>query len=231
MLLDIGLITFSAVAVTLCADKFGVSDFLSGASKSKKAEDIYSLKIGYSGAIVKRKILISMKVTPHFLVCGLSGSGKSKMVELAVRDKNNVVILNAFDDDFESVQADRINGNENILDYLKKLLEEPYKRSEPLYVVIDEMIVLCTDKKLQKAIIDLLAIGRHYNIFVIGIAQRALKEDLKFKDLFNARCCFRQIEESSYRAILGYSPEDKQLNHREFYVYSDEICKGRTYDL
>ena len=110
MLLDIGLITFSAVAVTFCADKFGVSDFLSGASKSKKAEDIYSLKIGYSGAIVKRKILISMKVTPHFLVCGLSGSGKSKMVELAVRDKNNVVILNAFDDDFESVQAERING-------------------------------------------------------------------------------------------------------------------------
>ena len=52
MLLDIGLITFSAVAITLCADKFGVSNFLSGTTKNKKSEDIYSLKIGYSGSIV-----------------------------------------------------------------------------------------------------------------------------------------------------------------------------------
>ena len=78
--------------------------------------------------------------------------------------KKNVTILNAYEDDFTSVKnARRIIGNEKILKYLTNLLENPIKRKEDdiLFLVIDEMLVLCSDKKITKAITDLLAIGRH----------------------------------------------------------------------
>lgn len=100
-----------------------------------------------------------------------------------------------------------------------------------MYIVIDELLVLCIDKNITKMIADLLAIGRHYNVFIIGISQQGTKEAVKFKDLFNARVCFRQVEESAYRSVLGYSPEDKQLKKREFYLYSDEINRGYTYSI
>lgn len=226
-LITMGLIGGTAWAVTLIVDKLNINSVVG----IGKEIDNYSLVVGYSGALIKKPIIVSMKVTAHILVCGLSGSGKSKMVEGAISDKKNVVLLNVFEDDFRSIRADRINGNTNILNYLGSLLDKPYKRSEPLYVVIDELLVLCMDKKVNKAIADVLAVGRHYDIFVIGISQRGEKTELPYKNLFNARICFRQVEESSYRAILGFSPEDKQLNHREFYLYSDEMVRGRTYNL
>lgn len=234
LLIDFGIITFGTAACYLVVDKFNIGQGLINIfsiSKNKKLLDQYTLLIGYSGKLLKKQIVINMKITPHLLVCGLSGSGKSKMVENAISDKKNIVLLNAFEDDFTSIKGRRINGNENILNYLKSIVEEPYKRIEPLYIVIDELLVLCMDKKVNKAIADLLAIGRHYNIFVIGISQRGEKTELPYKNLFNSRVCFRQVEESSYRAILGFSPEDKKIKHREFYLYSDEISKGKTYDL
>lgn len=191
----------------------------------------YELKLGFKNNLLyKKPILIDMKVTPHLFVCGLSGSGKSKMIEHAVQGKN-IILINAFEDDFKTIQARRINGNDNILRFFNTLLESLYKRDEPLYIVIDELLVLCMDKGVTKAISDLLAIGRHYNIFLIGISQIGTKESVKFKDLFNSRACFRQVEESSYRAILGYSPEDKRLGQRQFYLYSDDVYRGKTYTI
>ena len=49
-------------------------------------ENDYTLTVGYSG-ILHRKIIIDMKLTAHLLVCGLSGQGKSKCVEYAIRNK------------------------------------------------------------------------------------------------------------------------------------------------
>ena len=83
--------------------------------------------------------------------------------------KKNVTILNAYEDDFTSVKnARRIIENEKILKYLTNLLENPIKRKEDdiLFLVIDEMLVLCSDKKITKAITDLLAIGRHLSEFM-----------------------------------------------------------------
>ena len=111
------------------------------------------------------------------------------------------------------------------------LVREPYKRDKPLYIVIDELLVCCMDKKINNAIKDLLAIGRHYNVFVIGIAQRGTKTDLSFKDLFNARMTFRQVEDSSYRAILGVSVEERNLKKREFIIMSDDVYYGKSYDI
>lgn len=175
-------------------------------------------------------IIIDMGITAHLFVCGLSQCGKSRMIEFAIKDKN-VVLLNVFGEDFKSIKAERVNGTKEIKEYLNELIAEPYCRKEPLYIVIDEMLVLCMNKDVTQAIMDLLAIGRHYNIFVIGISQTGTKETVKFKDLFNARICFRQVEESAYRTVLGYSPEIKDLKPRQFHLYSDKLAFGCTYDI
>lgn len=205
--------------------------YLNNKRLEQKGVNQYQLKIGYKDNLIYNKpLIINMKVTPHLFVCGLSGSGKTKMIERSVQGKQ-VILINVFKDDFTSIESRRINGNNNILRFFHILLENLYKRDVPLYIVIDELLVLCMDKSITKAISDLLAVGRHYNIFLIGISQIGTKESVKFKDLFNARVCFRQVEESSYRSVLGYSPNDKKLNRREFYVYSDEIAKGYTYTI
>lgn len=194
----------------------------------------YELKVGYKNIIVGRKpIVVDMRVTAHLFVCGLSGNGKTKMVEYAIQNKK-CVLLNAFKKDFRTVEATRIVGKDKILEYLKELLNSMklrYEKLKPFYVVIDELLVLCTDKNIASAITDILAIGRHHNVFLIGISQIGTKEVVKFKDLFNARICFKQVEESSYRTILGYSPEDTHLKKREFYLYGEEITKGHTYSI
>lgn len=203
---------------------------------NKRLEDkpvgAYQLKLGYKNNLLfKRPLIIDMENTPHLFVSGLSGSGKSRMIEKAIQGKQ-VILINTFKKDFRSIQARRINGNENILKFFNNLLQNLKEdKKEPLYVVIDELLVLCLDKNITKAIADLLAVGRHYNIFLIGICQQGTKESVKFKDLFNARVCFRQVEESSYRSVLGYSPEDTQLRKRQFYLYSDYIERGYTYTV
>lgn len=231
MLIDFALFAYCSVACYLLVDKICVGEKLISLFSIKKEFDKYSLLIGYSGKFIKKQIIVNMRITPHLLVCGLSGSGKSKMVENSIKFKRSVILLNSFEDDFKSLKCNRINGNENILKYLNSLLDKPYKRDIPFYVVIDELLTLSLDKKINKAIIDLLAVGRHYNIYIVGISQRGEKTDLPYKNLFNARVCFRQVEESSYRAILGFSPGYKNLKHREFYLYSNEISRGKTYDL
>ncbi len=199
------------------------------ASKFRRKDD-YCLTLGYRRICGMRvPITANMKITPHLLVCGLSGQGKSKCIEYTIKNKDSI-LLNAFEEDFRSVKCRRVFGNENILRYLTRLLEDPYKRETTFYVVIDELLVLSNDKKISKAIMDLLAVGRHYNIFVIGISQRGTKQDLSYKDLFNARATFRQVDPSSYAAVLGCNI-DETLTKREFLLYSDDVYKGRTYDV
>jgi hypothetical protein len=205
--------------------------YLNNKRLEQKEVSEYQLKLGFKNTLIyKRPLIIDMKTTPHLFVCGLSGSGKSRMIEKAIQGKQ-VILINVFEEDFKTIQARRINGNGNILKFLNTLLENLYKRDTPIFIVIDELLVLCMDKGITKAIADLLATGRHYNIFVIGISQQGTKESVKFKDLFNSRVCFRQVEESSYRSVLGYSPEDTQLKKRQFYLYSDVIERGYTYSI
>jgi DNA segregation ATPase FtsK/SpoIIIE-like protein len=205
-----------------------ISDQLKNKGKNIKLTN-KQLLVGYENKNYQ-PVIIDMGITAHLFVCGLSQCGKSRMIEFAIKDKN-VVLLNVFGEDFNSIKAERVNGTKEIKEYLNELIAEPYFREEPLYIVIDEMLVLCMNKDVTQAITDLLAIGRHYNIFVIGISQTGTKETVKFKDLFNARICFRQVEESAYRTVLGYSPEIKDLKPRQFHLYSDKLAFGCTYDI
>ena len=118
----------------------------------------------------------------------------------------------------------------NILFNLKILLESKIERNKPMYIVIDELLSLTKNKEINKTIMELLTIARHFNVFIIGISQDGTKENLKFKNLFNARVCFRMIEDSSYKTVLGCNIEDK-LQKQEFYLYSDGLYKGRTFQV
>lgn len=218
------LLIIDTIALTMLYNRYINNKFL----------DDFELRIGYRDFIfIKKPIVIDMRITPHIFISGLSGQGKTKMAEYMFKDKN-VILINVFKDNLQSINAKRINGNDNILNFFLNLFDDLSKRdenSEPLYILIDELLVLSYDKKIVESIFRVLSIGRHYNLFLAAISQSGTKESFKFKDLFNTRICFRQVEESSYRAVLGYSPEDKNLSKREFYLYSDKIFRGFTYTV
>ncbi|MGL4107274.1 hypothetical protein [Clostridium sp. LP20] len=190
-----------------------------------------SLLVGYNNK--GEEIIVDMKKTPHIGVQGASNSGKSKMVELALRNLKNVdiILLNVFEDDFVTIKGRRINGNEDILDYLKTIIDEPYIRDKPLYLVLDELNVLGKDKAINKAIMDVLSQARHFNIYLIALGQSLLKEYCPYKQLFNVRITFRAIDKSSISAFLGCPGQDSELLQREFICYSDSIYRGKSYLL
>ena len=191
--------------------------------------DEYTLLIGHDRF---KPITVNMNCTPHLLITGLSGQGKSrclKVMLLNLQDKADIILCNAFEDDFKGVQARKIYGEPNILNYITSVLENLYKREKPLYIVIEELGTI-KNKELIKKIQELLCIARHYNIFIIGVIQIATKEELKFKSYFNARLSFRQLDDSAYRVVLGTGVEEN-LGKREFVLVSDDKYVGRTYDI
>ena len=189
--------------------------------------DEYTLLVGYNA---HGKITIDMRITPHLLVTGLSGQGKSRCIKamlLNLQDKADIVLCNAFAEDYVKVKARKIYGENNILNFISLLLENIKKREKPLYIVIEELGTV-KNKSLIAKIQELLCIARHYNIYVIGVIQIATKEDLKFKSYFNARLTFRQLDDAAYRVVLGTGIENN-LCKRQFALVSDDLYLGRTY--
>lgn len=190
----------------------------------------YKLLLGYN---YENNIIVDMKITPHVLIAGLSGQGKTYMAKTIIKNLEglaDVILINAFKDDFKDYEGHLILEEGNILLNLKILLESKIKRNRPVYLIIDELLTLTRNKEINKCITELLAVARHYNIFIIGITQDGTKEAVKFKHLFNTRVCFRLIDEASYRVVLGCSV-DNDLNKQEFYCYSTNLIKGRTFEL
>ena len=191
----------------------------------------YEILVGESYG---KPLIVNMKSTPHLLITGLSGQGKSKMVNCIIRTLNKntrAVLINGFADDYEK-GIRNIIGDENISKFLSRLLEDKKLQRNPLYILIEEMGII-QDKKILKMIAELLMVGRHYNIFIIGIIQVSRAEDIKFKTFFNARISFRQVDSSSYGVALGCSmpKEDSHLSKREFYLLTDDLYRGKTYNM
>lgn len=191
----------------------------------------YEILVGESYG---KPLTINMKSTPHLLITGLSGQGKSKMVNCIIHTMNKntrAVLINGFVDDYDK-GIRNIIGDENISKFFSRLLEDKKLQRNPLYILIEEMGII-QDKKILKMIGELLMVGRHYNIFIIGIIQVSRAEDIKFKTFFNARISFRQVDSSSYAVALGCSipKEDSTLSKREFYLLTDNLYKGKTYNM
>lgn len=212
MLIDLALILFGAIAVTLTANEL------------KKHINLPKLQRKSPYVLRCKNVTFNMQIAPHLLVAGLSGQGKSKFVEYLFKDRNdllnNVYLVNAYRSDFKSLKCRRINNTKGILTLL--LEASTALQRQPRYIIIDELLELSIrEPKIVKELTKALAVSRHYHTFFICIAQQATKEEIKCKSLFNCRVTFKQVEFSSYQTVLGYSPEDKQLQAREFYYLSD----------
>ena len=176
-------------------------------------------------------IIADMGKYPHLLISGLSNQGKSKMIYYMLKnleDRANILVLNGFKEDYRGFTL--VQGTKAIQRRIEDILKDKEIRIKPLYLVLEEMQSISKDKKLQEQLKELLSMGRHYNIFVIGIIQNATKENCSFKDLFNCRCSFRQIDSSSYQVCLGTSVE-KGLEQREFYFLDSNLIKGYTFSI
>lgn len=190
----------------------------------------YNLVNGY-----KNPVIFDFKKTPHMLVSGLSQQGKSKMIEGAFKDKP-VILVNTFHKDFTKLNnvIERVNDTkeiEKVFEYLLTIKEE--QNNTPLYIVIDELLslILAGDKTIMNLITRLLALGAHSNIYVIAVSQSSEKEIIKNKNLYNIRVCFKMVEDSSYKVVLGYTPDNLQLQPRQFHFYSDQVGTAFTYDV
>ena len=182
-------------------------------------------------------LIIDMLETPHLLITGLSGNGKTGMIRVMIKNLLanggvDTMLLNGFINDYKGFNISHITDHKDIETYIQELLNDinnGITRDRPLYIFFDELGKV-KDKNLIGLITKLLQYGRHNKIYLIGIIQTATKEELKFKSLFNARCTFKQLEESSYRVVLGCSIDGK-LQKREFYLYTNDLYKGYTYTL
>ena len=176
-------------------------------------------------------IIADMGKYPHLLISGLSNQGKSKMIYYMLKnleDRANILILNGFKEDYRGFTL--VQGTKAIQRRIEAILKDKEIRIKPLYLILEEMQSISKDKKLQEQLKELLSMGRHYNIYCIGIIQNATKENCSFKDLFNCRCSFRQIDSSSYQVCLGTSVE-KGLEQREFYFLDSNLVKGYTFSI
>ena len=176
-------------------------------------------------------IIADMGKYPHLLISGLSNQGKSKMVNYMLKnleDRANILVLNGFKEDYRGFTL--VQGTKAIQRRIEAILKDKEIRIKPLYLILEEMQSISKDKKLQEQLKELLSMGRHYNIYCIGIIQNATKENCSFKDLFNCRCSFRQIDSSSYQVCLGTSVE-KGLEQREFYFLDSNLVKGYTFSI
>lgn len=211
LLIDYALILFSATAISLIANEL------------RKRIKLPQIQRKSPYILRCKNVTFNMQIAPHLLVAGLSGQGKSMFVEYLFKDRkdlDNVYLVNAYRSDFKSLKCKRIN---NTTDTLKLLTEASTRlQKHPRFIIVDELLELSIrEPKIIKELTKALAVSRHFNTFFICIAQQATKEEIKCKSLFNCRVTFKQVEFSSYQTILGYSPEDRQLQAREFYYLSD----------
>lgn len=229
-LIGAGLIGYSGYGITT-----GIRQVIS--SIRREQEESYEvtpwqIAAGYNNVGgYRHPVIFDFKKTPHMLVTGLSQQGKTSMVEGALRNKQ-VLLLNTFREDFRSIKAvERVNDPveiQKVLEYLLTIQENEI----PLYVVIDELLnlILSGDKKILPLITRLLAVAAHKNIYIIAISQYADKESVKNKNLFNIRVCFKLVEDSSYKTVLGYTPDNLQLEPRQFHYLAEGTGTAYTYD-
>lgn len=191
----------------------------------------YELLIGYD--YKNKPIIIDMKITPHLALQGISNNGKTKCVETIVNNLRGCTfdILNAMPEDFSNCKANRINGDDNIIDYMYYLTHDEEVRKNPHYVIIDEYNVLSHLKSFDESITDLLRQARHRNIFIILIAQQLQLEYCSFRDLFNSRLTFKQINKHSIYSFIGQQVDNTDLKQREFILLHQKLEYGKTYKV
>lgn len=243
MLIEFGLVSFTTWILGEMIDvkqlfKYGMSEIeFKKRTTSAFSDTKLILGIDENNDIID----VDCSADGHVLICGLSLCGKSRMAENFLKDKKNVVILNAFKKDFTVLkQAKRINGVNEITQFLKTVLNDREEITsdeikEPLFILIDEILVLSArSKDAIKEIGALLADARHYGVFIIALTQEANKDVIACKNLFNIRICMTMIDDSAFKVVLGAGIKDNFSipKKREFIVFDNKgLRKGRTIDV
>lgn len=177
-------------------------------------------------------IVGDMLITPHVGIQGISNCGKTKMVELMLRNLNNAdfVLLNVMQKDFKKNKAlKRINNFKEIEEYLNDLVDNKHIRERPLYLVFDELNVLGKEHKgINNAIAAVLSQARHFNIFLIALGQSLLKEDCPYKQRFNVKVSFT-ASTSAINAFIDTKIEKIELQQREFIYKDGKVKRGKSY--
>lgn len=172
-----------------------------------------------------KKVYWDYKTYYHCLILGVTNCGKSVLCENMLRNRNTVLI-NTWESDFKTMtEAKRINDKDSILSFFKWLPNN----SQEVFIVIDELASLMTDKEVAKEINLALQYSRHYKAHIIGITPRVLANEVQCKSLFPARITGRLLQESDYRTALGISI-NVNLSMREFIIIQDkvEVFKSET---
>ena len=172
-----------------------------------------------------KKVYWDYKTYFHCIILGVTNCGKSVLCENMVRNRNTVLI-NTWETDFKSMpEARRINNKEDIISFFKCLPNN----TEEVFIVIDELASLMTDKEVAKEINLALQYSRHYQAHIIGITPRVLANEVQCKALFPCRICGLMRCESDYRTALGISI-NVNLAMREFIIIQDkvEVFKSET---
>ena len=172
-----------------------------------------------------KKVYWDYKTYFHCIILGVTNCGKSVLCENIVRGRNTVLI-NTWETDFKSMhEAKRINDKDSIISFFKCLPSN----SQEVFIVIDELASLMTDKEIAREINNACMFARHHHCHIIGISPRILANEVQCKSLFSARITGRLLQESDYRTALGISI-NVNLAMREFIIIQDkvEVFKSET---
>lgn len=171
-----------------------------------KSDNTFSFAVGYEAQALQQGIKVCATVkldkVPHLLLVAPSGSGKTYLLVLILRQLScriGTLILADFKGmDFRSLDGCRnYYKHERVADALKLVFDEmqvrmeyPQENFSPLYLVIDEwsgFLGLYSKKEqdeYKKQLASILMLGRGISIFVILALQRADANYLVGRDNF-----------------------------------------------
>lgn len=171
-----------------------------------KSNNTFSFAVGYEAQALQQGIKICATVkldkVPHLLLVAPSGSGKTYLLVLILRQLScriGTLILADFKGmDFRSLDGCRnyfkhekvADALKYVFDEMQSRMEHPKEKFSPLYLVIDEwsgFLGLYSKKEqdeFKKQLASILMLGRGISIFVILALQRADANYLVGRDNF-----------------------------------------------
>lgn len=187
------------------------------------------------------------KILGHTLISGDTGSGKSwtenAIVRELIRQDAQLVLIDPKmveldeykDDDHVQIYADSLSSIADALETTYNIMFgrlETMKKSgkktwsgRPIYVVIDELLPITTDKECRKngtvGYLNQIAIlGRAARVFLVVCTQKATRKSIPdmVKTCFYNRVCLRQFDERDYRYVLDQKVTPLRELYGECYV-------------
>lgn len=196
----------------------------------------------------------------HTLIVGDTGSGKSwtenKIIKKLIADQADLILIDPKMVELEEYRPHSRRYADNIAD-ISMAIREAYTtmqariihmktnglkefKGKPLYIVIDEMLPITSEKMFHKDgtvhyIEQIAILGRAARVFLIICTQKATRKSIpdSVKTCFYTRICLRQYDRRDYRYVLDESVEPLREAYGEAYVRTagSEAVKIKTDDV